>query len=324
MLIDYCGRKIDYLRLSVTDRCNLRCTYCSPSHVEWQRRGEILSYEEMVRLVDIAASMGIKRVRLTGGEPLLRRDFISFVEQLRALRVPLDLSLTTNGILLPELAEELLRAGLTRVNISLDTLDEEKYERITGSKGHSKVLNGIETALRLAFDSVKINVVLIKGLNDDEIDSFVHMAESKPLTIRFIEFMPAGLADWDVDRLIPSREILERFKKRYGDIQQVKTDGGGPSLDYRLPGMVGEVGFISSVTEPSCEMCNRLRVTAEGRLRPCLFSEVEFDIKTALRANNARDAVKMVILDALHAKPEGHLPLSPYRRTETPMAQIGG
>jgi len=324
MLIDYCGRKIDYLRLSVTDRCNLSCTYCSPGHIEWQRRGEILSYEEMVTLIDITASMGIKRVRLTGGEPLLRRDFVSFVEQIRALDRPLDLCLTTNGILLPDLAGELLRAGVTRVNISLDTLDEAKYERITGSKAHKKVLNGIEVALRLGFDSVKVNVVLIKGLNDDEIDSFVRMAEFRPLTVRFIEFMPAGLADWNIDRLMPSREILERFKRRYGDIEQVKADGGGPSLDYRFPGMVGKVGFISSVTEPSCEMCNRLRVTAEGRLRPCLFSETEFDIKTALRTTNARDEVKMVILHALRAKPEGHLPLGSCRRTETPMAQIGG
>ena len=324
MLIDYCGRKIDYLRLSVTDRCNLSCTYCSPKHVEWQRRGEILSYEEMITLVDIAAAMGIKRVRLTGGEPLLRRGFVSFVGQMRALDAPLDLSLTTNGIFLPDLAEELLRAGITRVNISLDTLDEVKYEKITGSKAHSKVLSGIETALRLGFDSVKVNVVLIKGLNDDEIDSFVRMAESTRLTIRFIEFMPTGLADWDIDRLIPSREILERLKKRYGGIEHVRAGGGGPSLDYRFPGMAGKVGFISSVTEPSCEMCNRLRVTAEGKLRPCLFSEIEFDIKTALRASNAKDEVKMVILDALRAKPKGHFHLDSYKQTGRPMAQIGG
>jgi cyclic pyranopterin phosphate synthase len=278
----------------------------------------------MVTLVDITASMGIKRVRLTGGEPLVRRDFVSFVEQIRTLDRPLDLSLTTNGILLPDLAEELVRVGLTRVNISLDTLNEVKYEKITGSKAHSKVLNGIEAALRLGFDSVKINVVLIRGLNDDEIDSFVRMAESKPLTVRFIEFMPTGLADWDIERLIPSKEILESLKRKHGAIEQVKTNGGGPSLDYRFPGMVGKVGFISSVTEPSCEMCNRLRVTAEGRLRPCLFSEVEFDIKTALRTTNARDEVKMVTLAALRAKPKGHFHLDSYEQTGRPMAQIGG
>lgn len=324
MLLDYCGRKIDYLRLSVTDRCNLSCLYCSPKEIKWQRKGEILSYEEMVILIDIVASMGVTRVRLTGGEPLLRRDFIPFVEQIKMLGRSLDLSITTNGILLSGFAEGLRRVGMKRINISLDTLHEEKYERITGSKAHSKVLDGIETALRLGFDPLKINVVLVKGLNDDEIDSFVQMAMWKPLTVRFIEFMPAALADWDINRLVPSERILQGLRKRYGHVEQVAATGGGPAVDYRLPGMVGRVGFISSVTKPSCATCNRLRVTAQGKVRPCLFSDVEFDIKTALRSANARDAAKMVILDALRAKPEGYLPLRPWRRTETPMAQIGG
>jgi len=324
MLIDSFGRNIDYLRLSITDRCNLSCLYCSPKEIQWQRKGEILSYEEMVILIDIVASMGVTRIRLTGGEPLLRRDFVPFVEQIKMLGKSLDLSMTTNGILLSGFAEGLLRAGMKRINISLDTLDEEKYERITGSKAHSRVLDGIETALRLGFDSLKVNVVLVKGLNDDEIDSFVHMAESKPLTVRFIEFMPAGLANWDRNRLVPSERILQGLRKRYGHVEQVATDGGGPALDYRLPGMVGRVGFISSVTEPSCATCNRLRVTAEGKLRPCLFSEIEFDIKTALRASNVEDEVRMVILEALRAKPKGHFHLDSYEQTGRPMAQIGG
>ncbi|MFQ5905266.1 MAG: GTP 3',8-cyclase MoaA [bacterium] len=324
MLLDSCGREIDYLRLSVTDRCNLNCIYCSPKEVHWHRRGEILSYEEMVTLIDITASMGVKRVRLTGGEPLLRRDFVSFIEKIASLGRGLDLSLTTNGILLPEMAADVFRAGLGRINISLDTLDEEKYGEITGADALQRVLHGIEVALGVGFDPLKLNVVVVKGLNDDEVDSFVKMAESKPVTVRFIEFMPGGVAQWDRSRLIPSSVILERLRRDCGLTRKEKGNGGGPSVDYSSPRMAGRIGFISSVTEPSCETCNRLRVTAEGKLRPCLFSENEFDLKAALRGKNPEEDVKRAVLNAVQAKPRGHLLQDSCGQTGRPMAQIGG
>jgi len=323
VLLDSCGRQIDYLRMSVTDRCNLNCIYCSPEQVHWQRRGEILSYEEIVILIDVMASMGIKRVRLTGGEPLLRRGFISFVGRVNSLDRKLDLSLTTNGTLLPEMAEGLFRSGLRRINVSLDTLEEERYREITGGGALLRVLRGIDVALKVGFHPIKVNVVLVKGLNDDEVESFVKMAESKPLIVRFIEFMPTHLSQWNKSRLVATSVILEGLKRKYG-LRKENANGGGPSVDYSSPRMAGGIGFIASVTEPSCQSCNRLRVTAEGRLRPCLFSENEFDLKVALRGKNPEEMVKRVILRAVQAKPEGHFLPDSCGHTGRPMAQIGG
>jgi cyclic pyranopterin phosphate synthase len=324
MLVDRFGRHIEYLRLSVTDRCNLSCLYCSPRDIRWERRGEILSYEEMTTLIRIFHSLGVRRVRLTGGEPLLRRDFVHFVEGISGLEVPLDLSLTTNGLLLAGLAGELRRAGLSRVNISLDTLDREKYQRITGKDGLHSVLEGIDAALESGLEPVKVNVVLVRGLNDDEIDSFVDLAGSKRLTVRFIEFMPTGLAQWDQAKLIPSSAVVERLKDKYGLSLNDSHSGGGPSVEYTSPCIKGKIGFVSSVTEPSCPACNRLRVTALGKLRPCLFSEIELDLKAALRGGNPEEDLKSVILEGVRKKPAGNSSKSVPEQTSRPMAQIGG
>jgi len=324
MLVDRLGRRIDYLRLSVTDRCNLNCIYCSPQEVRWQRRGEILSYEEMTTVIQVCSGLGISRVRLTGGEPLLRRDFIRFVEEIGMLGEPLDLSLTTNGVLLAENAEPLRKAGLRRVNISLDSLDRAKYRKITGVDGLSSVLRGIDASLEAGLSPVKLNVVLVKDLNGDEIDSFVRLAESKPLSVRFIEFMPAGPAPWDISSVIPTRVLMHELKQRHGLSEMELEAGGGPAKDYSFPGMRGSIGFISSVFEPSCRECNRLRVTAEGKLRPCLFSETELDLKAALRGGNPERDVRRVVIDAVRVKPEGHIHSTAREQTGKPMAQIGG
>lgn len=324
MLVDSFGRSIDYVRLSVTDRCNLNCIYCSPKEIHWQRRGEILSYEEMTLLVHILAGMGVRRLRLTGGEPLMRRDFIRFVEEIGMLGVPLDLSLTTNGILLAEFAESLRKAGLARVNISLDSLDREKYRSITGVDALPMVKRGIDAAIDAGLKPVKLNVVLMRGLNDDEIGRFVRLAKSRPLSVRFIEFMPTGLAHWDRSRIVSTRDALNELKSKYGLSAEDDRIGGGPSVDYSFPGMRGSVGFISSVTEPSCKRCNRLRVTAEGKLRPCLFSEMELDLKAALRGAHPEEDVKRVVIEAVRIKPEGHHISDATDETHRPMAQIGG
>ncbi len=318
------GRRIEYLRLSVTDRCNLSCIYCSPDEVRWERRGEILSYEEMITLIEIFSSLGVRRVRLTGGEPLLRRDFVHFIEGIRGLGPPLDLSLTTNGILLAGLAGELRRAGLSRVNISLDTLKRGKYERITGKDALHSVLKGIDAALECGFDPVKINVVLVKGLNDNEVSGFVDLARSKRLTVRFIEFMPTGLAVWDQTKLVPSAAVIERLKEDFGLSICESPSGGGPSVEYTSPGMKGRIGFISSVTEPSCAACNRIRVTALGKLRPCLFSDTELDLKAALRGGNPREDVRRILLEGVEKKPIGNTHRRTPEQTSRPMAQIGG
>jgi cyclic pyranopterin phosphate synthase len=324
MLVDSLGRRIDYLRLSVTDRCNLNCIYCSPKEVHWLRRGEILSYEEMATIVHVFSQLGVRHVRLTGGEPLMRRDFIRFVEEIGMLGVPLDLSLTTNGLLLSEKAAALRRAGLDRVNISLDSLDREKYRRITGVDGLTSVMKGIDASLDAGLTPVKLNVVLVKSLNGDEVDSFVRLAETRPLSVRFIEFMPAGLAEWDRGNVIPARTLLDELKRKFGLSMVEQSAGGGPSRDFSFPGMRGSVGFISSVTEPSCERCNRLRVTAEGRLRPCLFSETELDLKASLRGGAPEEDVRRVIIEGVRIKPEGRHPQCAKDTTGKPMAQIGG
>jgi cyclic pyranopterin phosphate synthase len=324
MLVDRFGRRIDYLRVSVTDRCNLNCIYCSPRDVEWQRKGGILSYEEMTTVIRVFSELGLKRVRLTGGEPLLRRDFISFVEEIGMLGIPLDLSLSTNGLLLAQNAAALQRAGLGRVNISLDSLDRSKYQKMTGVDALSFVVRGIEASLEVGLSPVKINVVLMRSLNGDEVDSFVRLAESKPLSVRFIEFMPTGPAQWDRFDVVPTGDLLNELKQRYGLSRIESKVGGGPSRDYSFPGMKGSIGFISSVTEPSCHRCNRLRLTAEGKLKPCLFSMTELDLKGALRGRNPEEDVRRVAIEAVRIKPKGYSSGSAVEQTGKPMAQIGG
>ena len=322
MLSDRFGRKITYLRVSVTDRCNLRCIYCSQKEAfSWLPPEEILSYEELFEVIRAAVELGFKRIRITGGEPLVRKGLVSFVRRVTGLSGLEDLALTTNGTLLAEVAEALKEAGLRRVNISLDTLRPERFEEITGRPYLSRVLRGIEKALEAGFSPVKINVVVIRGVNDDEIPELARLSLDRPLEVRFIEFMPVGEGSlWDESRFMPLEEIKERLRT-LGNLQPVSSYGGGPAKTFTLPGAQGKIGFISAMSHHFCDRCNRLRLTADGRLRPCLFSDLEIDIKALLRRPHSLEEVKATLQEAVRLKPINRLETKLPQRL---MRSIGG
>jgi len=326
-MFDRANRKIEYLRVSITDRCNLRCIYCMPEEgVPALRHNEILSYEEIVRVVRVAASEGITKVRLTGGEPLIRKGVEGLVRDLAAIPGIEDLALTTNGILLDGMAERLRDAGLKRINVSLDSLNTARFESLTRGASLGVVLDGIEKAEALGFNPIKINMVAIRGLNDDEVTDFARLTLEKPYHVRFIEFMPIGAREmWDESRLITADEIMKRISS-LGKLAPVgNAEMDGPATLFRLPGAKGIVGFISPLSHHFCGECNRLRLTAEGKLRPCLFSESEIDLKTPMRTGCDDGELSRLIGVALSVKPEGHLMANgikkKYQRT---MSRIGG
>jgi cyclic pyranopterin phosphate synthase len=303
-LIDKYNRRIDYLRLSVTDRCNLRCIYCMPPEgLVKLHHDEILSYEELLRFTGLALEMGISKVRITGGEPLVRKNLDEFIANLNRLVKGRALSLTTNGILLFDMAKDLKRAGIIRLNISIDSLDPEVYNRITRIGNLNVVLKGLERALELGFNPVKINVVPLKGINEDMSD-FIHLLREMPVHVRFIELMPISL---DGQELIPiTRPELEENLKQLVDYKEIAhVEGTGPSVDYHVKGAKGTLGFISPLSNHFCESCNRLRLTSEGRLLTCLFSKEYTDIRGILRSNASDHEVKGAILRALAKKPKG-------------------
>lgn len=327
MLIDKSARKIDYLRISVTDKCNFRCVYCMPQEgIALKTHEEMLTFEEIRRVAAVMASLGISKIKLTGGEPLVRRGVINLVRRLAEIEGMDDLSLTTNGALLSWYADDLRRAGLRRINISLDTLKEDRFSAITRFGSLNDVLAGIERALGAGFEPVKINVVVIRGTNDDEIEDFARLTLARPLHIRFIEFMPMkkGLL-WNRERFVSICEI----KSRLGGLIGVgKTDaprGAGPAEYYKLPHAEGTIGFIGALSKPFCENCNRLRLSADGKLRLCLHHDIEIDLKAPLRAGATDSELKRVIEDALAIKPHGHcLSISGAASGTRSMAQIGG
>jgi len=326
-LRDSFDRKIDYIRISVTDRCNLRCIYCMPSEgVRFVEYRQILRYEEILRIVRIASRHGISKVRVTGGEPLIRRDIVGFINALSEIPGIEDISLTTNGILLKRYAEDLFMAGLQRINVSLDSLDPVKYERITRGNHLSDVWEGIEEAERVGLRPIKINIVPIRGFNDDEILNFARLTIERPIEVRFIEFMPIGPKGiWDKKRFVSTEEIKERLRP-LGDLTPVSSDRqAGPAESYCLPGALGFIGFISPLSNHFCPSCNRLRLTADGKLRPCLFSESEIDLKNPMRDGCDDLEIERLICLAVHIKPMGHRIREgmPYR-FEMPMSKIGG
>ena len=326
-MFDHINRRIEYLRISITDRCNLRCVYCMPEEgVPALRHGEVLSYEEIIRIVRVAAGAGIKKVRLTGGEPLIRKDVASLIRQIAAVPGIEDLALTTNGILLEKMAGEQAQAGLKRINVSLDSLVPERFEKLTRGADLSAVLSGIAMAERAGFLPIKINMVPIHGLNADEIQDFARLTLAKPWHIRFIEFMPIGArAMWDETKVVKTREVMDAISA-LGELEPVESrENDGPARHFRLPGAKGLLGFISPLTAHFCGTCNRLRLTADGKLRPCLFSESEIDLKTPMRAGCDDDELVRLLNVALSVKPEGHSMARGvqdiYRRT---MSKIGG
>ena len=308
MLVDSFQRPITYLRLSLTDRCNLRCRYCMPEGgVPKIRHEDILSYEEFLRVACAAASEGMTKVRLTGGEPLIRKGLLDFTAQLSAMPGIADLRLTTNGVLLSDMAADILTAGIRRVNISLDSLDRETFKRIAGRDEFDRVWAGLEAALAAGFDRVKINTVLIRGYNDHEIEGFARLSLDRPIEVRFIEFMPLGRMDfWTPDKLVPINEIKKRLEP-LGELIPEPTDTReGPAQVFRLPGASGRLGFISPMTDHFCATCNRLRLTADGKLRLCLLSNLEIDLKTPLRSGASQEDMVEILRDAVRSKPKGH------------------
>jgi len=377
-MIDSFGRTIDYLRVSVTDRCNFRCVYCMPEEgAPIAPKEQILTYEEIERLLRIAAELGVRKVRLTGGEPLVRKDIVTLVQKVAAIPGITDLSLTTNGFLLPRCARELADAGLTRVNISLDTLRPERFQAIARRGNLDDVLTGIDAALAAGLTPVKLNMVAMRSVNDDEVVDFARLSLESPFNVRFIELMPINWSSGDegmneffalsahngyqrsgnvtlyadadtasfkklfqspvagqpqgmlnaaqMRRLfISAAEIQKRIESVYGPLEPVAVVTNGPARSYRLPGAVGTIGFISQITNDICLQCNRMRLTADGFLRPCLMADGEVDLRGPLRSGATDAEIKELFLLTVRHKPKEHRledGLAPIGRN---MSQLGG
>lgn len=317
-------RPINYLRISVTDRCNLRCTYCMPAEgVQLMSHSDILSYEEIYTVARIAAGMGITKIRLTGGEPLVRLGLTDLAKMLASIEAIDDISMTTNGVLLAQHAATLKEAGLNRVNISLDTLRPERFVKITRCGSLEDTLRGIEAAFNVGLDPVKINMVVMSGVNEDELLDFAAKTINEGWHVRFIEQMPINGDDTDTSRLVSVGEMKRKIES-LGVLEPYHLDiGNGPARYFKLPGAIGTIGFITPVSEHFCYQCNRLRLTADGKLRPCLLSEQEIDVKEALRSGKA-DEVKDLIEKAIAGKPEGHHLAEGSRHRGRPFSQVGG
>jgi cyclic pyranopterin phosphate synthase len=326
MLLDPFKRRINYLRISVTDRCNLRCRYCMPEEgIPLITHGDILSYEEILRVVRIFAREGISKVRLTGGEPLVRKGMVEFISNLSGIEQIEDLSLTTNGVLLKTLARDLKNAGLKRVNISLDSLKKERFRRITRKDEFDRVWEGIEEALSVGLRPVKINMVAIRGMNDDEIESFAELTLRLSLTVRYIEYMPAGEGEtWNEKTLLPIPQIKARLEKMGNLIALSPDRWDGPAVRFRLEGAVGEIGFIGAVSSHFCNDCNRLRLTADGKIRACLFSDEEIDLRKILREGGSDQDLKEQLFIALGKKPARHQIDQQFKKCQRNMSAIGG
>lgn len=323
-LCDAFHRTITYLRVSITDRCNLRCRYCVPrGGIKKLHHDEILRYEEIIRLLKIGVRMDFKKVRLTGGEPLVRKNVLYLIEQMHRLSGLKEICLTTNGVLLAEMAADLYKAGLRHINISLDTLNPQKYAYITRVDVFDRVWTGIKKALEVGFSPVKMNVVLMRGFNDNEVEALAKLSFDYPLHVRFIEFMPLTYTELDFDRTFISADEVKARLKRIGNLEEIPSSAlDGPARRYKIKGSIGEIGFISALSHHFCHKCNRLRLTPDGQLRPCLFSDQEWDLKTPLRQGADDLTIKSIIEDAILHKPKGH----GYARflSHRPMSRIGG
>ena len=330
-LIDPFSRRVKDLRISITDRCNFRCTYCMPAEgMNWLPRTELLTYEEIARVAQVCVErFGFEAIRLTGGEPLVRAHITRLISLLAPLDV--DIALTTNGVKLPEVAHDLVAAGLKRVNVSLDSLKRETFLALTRRDELDRVLAGIDAALDAGLAPVKVNAVVMRGVNDNEVVDLATFGRDKGVGLRFIEFMPLDADDeWSQEKVVPAQEILDRINTVY-PLRAAGGDGAEPAARYEYADGVGDVGVIASVTEPFCDNCDRVRMTAEGKFRTCLFALEEFDLREELRAGDGLDASDLddrlaaAIVGAVGTKWAGHhIGAADFERPSRSMSQIGG
>jgi cyclic pyranopterin phosphate synthase len=327
-LRDSWGREIKSVRVSVTDKCNFRCTYCMPAEgLQWLGREEILTFEEITRLVSVLARLGVDEVRLTGGEPLVRRDLPVLVEQLAGVEGVEDLSLTTNGILLDRLAGPLVAAGLRRLNVSLDSLNHVRFAEITRRDALDAVLRGLDEAERHPeLRPIKVNCVAVKGFTETEVPALAELARRKPYVVRFIEFMPLDADEaWREDDVLTGGEIRGIIEERYGPLEELPAKASSTARRFRFSDGAGELGFVNPVSEPFCSSCDRIRLTADGQLRTCLFSRREWDLKTPLRNGASDSDIVELLRYAVRHKELKHKINDPgFVRASRSMSQIGG
>jgi cyclic pyranopterin phosphate synthase len=327
-LVDSFGRVHDNLRVSVTDRCNIRCFYCMPEHdVQFVKRSEILDFEEIERFARVAAALGIVKLRVTGGEPLVRRDLPKLIRRLAAIPGIRDLALTTNGVLLPDLAEPLYEAGLRRINVHLDTLDRERFIRITRRDELGKILAGLDLSKRLGYSRIKLNAVAVKNLVEPDIVPLARYARENGFEVRYIEFMPLDAQNlWDRGKVLLADEIIDTLSREIAPLTPVPDpDPRAPASEYDFADGIGRVGFIASVSRPFCLNCNRIRLTADGKLRYCLFAIEEDDVKSLMRAGASDEEIAALIRRNLAGKWEGHeINSGKFVAPPRPMYSIGG
>ncbi|XP_027848843.2 molybdenum cofactor biosynthesis protein 1 isoform X1 [Aphis gossypii] len=309
ILTDTFGRKHNYLRVSLTERCNLRCEYCMPlKGTKLSEQSKLLSNNEIVRLVSLFAKYGVDKIRITGGEPTVKKDIIQIVESLRNIKTLKTIAMTTNGLTLTKYLVDFQRAGLNALNVSLDTLQQNTYGKITRRDGQllKRVLAGIDLALQLGFSPVKVNCVLMRGINFDELRDFVEMTRHRTISYRFIEFMPFSMNDWDEKRMVPYKEAIREIMKSYPNFEPCNNEPNSTSKMYRVPGFVGNIGFISSMTEDYCDSCNRLRLMADGNLKACLFQNNEISLRDPLREGASDEELLDIISNAVNDKKRKH------------------
>lgn len=306
-LIDRHNRNLNYLRISITDRCNLRCIYCMPRKlIPKLPHKDILRYEEILRIVKIGVRLGISKVRVTGGEPLVRKGVFDFLEQLSKIDGLSDISLTTNGVLLKDNIDRIKSSGVNRINISVDTLNKKKFYKITGYDFFDQIWEGIDQANKLNFDPIKLNVVPIRGVNDDELIDLARLSFTYPFHIRFIEYMPIGFSQIKADRHLLAPEIKERIQALGRLSPVIKSAHDGPAERFKFAGAAGEIGFIQPISRHFCHTCNRLRLSASGQLRPCLLSDTQEDLKSLLRKGCLDNDLADAFLEAVRKKPSEH------------------
>lgn len=326
VLTDSFERQHNYLRISLTERCNLRCQYCMPEEgTPLTPSSQLLSSNEVEMLARLFCSQGVNKVRLTGGEPLVRKDLVDIVRSLAALHGMKSVSMTTNGVTLSHKLVALQEAGLSGINISLDTLHQQKFEFITRRKGWDKVMRGINQAVELGITPLKINCVVMKGLNDDEICDFVAMTEHKPVDVRFIEYMPFDGNKWSMAKFVPYRSMLAQVMTRWPQLVRRQDSPNDTSKAYQVPGFLGKVGFITSMSQNFCSSCNRLRLTADGNLKVCLFGVAEVSLRDALRGGATEEQLLDIISRAVAGKKKQHAGMLALKNTQNrPMILIGG